>query len=226
MMVSSIPAGLQVVGEEMSETAVAAENPVSARRPVGFGQRGFRQRGQQFDEAEAFRRGDGERQVFGKARERVDDVIGAERGHVRRHRRRAAAGNHRQRRVEQADGDGDGEVGLLVIGHRQHGAALRMLESGQQQVVRIAGVGRQRRGIGLEILQVEFLHAQFVLLDNDEGVAGAVQGLADQVAGFATAADQVERFLELANAAAEAVDRERVLEALVLQQGDQRDDRI
>ena len=101
-----------------------------------------------------------------------------------------------------------------------------MRESGQQQIVRIARIGRQRRGIGLEILEVEFLHAQFVLLDNDEGVAGAVQGLADQVAGFAAAADQIERFLELANAAVEAVDRQRVLEALVLQQRDQRDDRI
>ena len=63
------PGGSEVIGEEMSETAVAAENPVSAWRPVGLGERGFRQRGQQFDEAEAFRRGDGERQVFGKARD-------------------------------------------------------------------------------------------------------------------------------------------------------------
>jgi hypothetical protein len=38
-----------------------------------------------------------------------------------------------------------------------------VLEAGQQQVVRLAGIGGQGRGVGLEILEIEFLNPQFVL---------------------------------------------------------------
>ena len=212
---------LQVVGDGTAEAAEAAHDPLPARRPVRFGDRRFRQAGEQFDQPEALRGGDGQREVFGEALERVDDMIGAERGHVGGHRIAARTGDHRHLRVEQADGDGDGEVDLLVVGHRQNTTAFRVGQTGPQEVVRQPGIGSQCRGIGLEIVQIEFLDAQFVLFENDESAAGAVEGAADQVAGFACAADDVERFLEAQDAAGEAVGGQGVLEALVLQQRDQ-----
>jgi hypothetical protein len=140
--------------------------------------------------------------------------------------RTAGAGDDRDVRIEQADGDGDCQVALLVVGDRQHAAAFGVFQAGQQQVVGQAGIGGEGGGVGLEILQVEFLDAQLVLLDDDEGLVDAVEVVGDQATRLAAAADQVERLLEQADAAGEAVGGQRVLEALVLEQGDQGDHRI
>ena len=106
------------------------------------------------------------------------------------------------------------------------GPAFRVLEAGQQEIVGQAGIGGEGRRIRIEIEQVNLFDAQFVLLDDDEGLVEAVESAGNEVAGLAAAADDVERRFQLADAAHEAVGRQRVLETLVLEQGDQRDDRI
>ena len=57
----------QALGDGVAEAAVAAQDPVAVRRLVGFGERRFRQAGEQFDQAETLGRGDGQRQAVGKA---------------------------------------------------------------------------------------------------------------------------------------------------------------
>jgi len=219
-------ARFQLPGQRLAESAVAAQYPVAGRRPVRLGDRRFRQAGQQFDQAEALGQGDGERQMVGEALEGIDDVVGAEGCHVGLHGRRAGAGNDRYVRIEQADGDGDPEVGFLVVGDGQDAPASGVLESGQQQVVGLAGVGGEGRRVGLEVLEIELLDAQLVLFEDDEGLVDAVETAGDQAARLAAAADQVEGLLEMADAAGEAVGGQRVLEALVLEQGDQGDDGV
>jgi hypothetical protein len=65
-------------------------------------------------------------------------------------------------------------------------------QAGQAQVVRQARIGSQGRGVGLEVEEVEFLDAQLVLFEHDEGLADVVEAAGDQAARFAAAADQVE----------------------------------
>ena len=82
-------------------------------------------------------------------------------------------------------------------------------------------IGGEGRRIGLEILEIEFLNPLFVLFQHDEGLVAAVEGMGDQATRLATAADQVKRFFQQANAPVEAIGRQRVLKTLVLQQRDQ-----
>ena len=216
----------QALGNGVAEAAVAAQDPVAVRRLVGFGERRLGQAGEQFDQAETLGRGDGQRQAVGEAFVGIDDVVGAEGGHVGGDRLLLGAGDDRNARIEQADGDGDGQVGLVVVGHRQHAPAFGVAQAGQAQVVRQARIGGEGRGVGLEVEEVEFLDAQLVLLQHHEGLADVVEAARDQAARFAAAADQVEILAGMAHAAGEAVGGQRVLEALVLEQGDQRDHRI
>ena len=129
-------------------------------------------------------------------------------------------------RVEQADGDGDCQIGVLVIGHGQHAPAFRVFETGQHQHFGLACIGGEGRRIGLEILEIEFLNPLFVLFQHDEGLVAAVERMGDQATRLATAADQVKRFFQQANAPVEAIGRQRVLKTLVLQQRDQRHHRV
>jgi hypothetical protein len=153
-------------------------------------------------------------------------VVGAERRHVGGQQRRASAGQYRHVRVDQAGGDGDAQVGLFVVGEREHAAALVVTQSGQQQVVRQARIGGQRRGIGLEVDEIELLHAQLVLFEDHELAAEVVERLADQAARFARAADQIEGFAHVPHAAGEAAGHQGILESLVLEQRQDGQDRV
>ncbi|KFB68566.1 MAG: hypothetical protein CAPSK01_001962 [Candidatus Accumulibacter vicinus] len=216
----------EIAHHGLPESAVAADHPVAGRRVVALGNLLTRQAGQQVDQAKPVRRVDRLRQVVGELFKVVDDVVRAKGHHVGLDRRTGDAGDDAQPRIDQAAGDGDGQIGRVVVGHRQHAAAAPMLQSGHQEVLRLRRVGAQDEDVGREVLQFEFLDARLGALDGDDANSVVVQRPGDQQAGLATAADDVEGFAELADAAREAAGQQHLLEALVLHQRQQADDRV
>jgi hypothetical protein len=121
----------------------------------------------------------------------------------------ACSARHRAgSRGQQARGDGDGEVGAVVVGEGHHAAAVPAGEAGEEQGVGLAGVGAQGRHVGLVALQLQVADLAFVLLDDHRPVAEFVEGLADQVPGLAVAADQEEVFPQAPHLAGKALHRQ------------------
>ena len=87
-----------------------------------------------------------EPQVVAEPVERVDHRRGAEGLHPLGDRGRDGPRDDGQVRTQQRRRHGDGEVGLVVVGQREHAGAERMVESGGGEVVRV-GASAARPGM-------------------------------------------------------------------------------
>ena len=86
-------------------------------------------------------------------------------------------------------------VGGIVVGQGEHAAATRVAESGGEQVLGQPGVGRECRGIGREVREVEVVDPLRIDVEHREAVMPAVERAAEQCAGLTVAAHDVERLV-------------------------------
>ena len=107
-----------------SEPAISANHPLAPRRSHGRLQDRSRESGQPGDQPVIPRSRDSERELPAESCEWIDDVVGPERRHVGRGFAGHGAGQHRYAGFEQADGHRDREIGLVVVGKREHAPAL------------------------------------------------------------------------------------------------------
>ena len=82
--------------------------------------------------------------------------------------RRHGAGDHRQFGPDQRRCHGDRQVDLVVAGQGQHAGAVRLVQPGDGQVVRIAHIAGQTGDVGVVGDQVERVDAVRGLIDDDE----------------------------------------------------------
>jgi len=198
-----------------AETTVAAHHPCATRGRILGIEPGAGQPGEPRDQPVGGRGRDRERELLAEAGERIDDVVGTERGHVDRSLPAHRPRQHGKVRLEQAHGHRHGEIGLVVVGERQHAAALVPAQPGRGEVVRQPCVRGERERRLAEVHQVQLLGARLVDLHDDEAPVAQVERTGDQLAGLAEAADQVERLDQRVHAAAESPLDERLAHGLV-----------
>ena len=168
----------------------------------------------------------GQRQVAAELVEGIDDVPGAKGRHVVGGFDGFGTAQRRQPGRQQPDGDGDGQIGVIVVGQGDDAPAAAVGQAGQLENLRLPGVGRQRRNVDGMAVQVELADPALVDFDHHGAQPELVEGAADQLPGFAVAAHQVERLPQVLNLLPEALQPHGVAEVLVLQQRQQHADRI
>jgi hypothetical protein len=164
--------------------------------------------------------------VVTEAVEGVDHRGAAEGGQPLGDQRRRRPGEHREVRAQQGGGHGDGEVGLVVVGEREHPLAPRMGQAGDLQVVRVAGVTDQAGHVGTQVVQLQRVDPALLRVDDGEAAAELVERAAEQLTGLPVPGDQQERLAQPFHLAAEVLQRQRRAERPVLQQREQRTDGV
>ena len=162
-----------------------------------------------------------EPQMIAESVERVDHRRRPEGTHPLRDRGRDGPRDDGQVGTQQRRRHGDGEVGLVVVGQRQHAGAEGMVETGCAQVVRIGGVGHQARDVGVIGPQIEGVDPVGRLVDHHELLSERVEGLGEQLAGAAVAGQQQKRLPQPRHLAGEPPQRQRLPERPVLEQRQQ-----
>ena len=184
----------QVRGHLSAEAAVAAHHPPAVgRRMAALGQLRARAGLEPGEQLVGRRRVQREPQMVAESVERVDHRRCAEGAHPLRDRGRDGPRDDGQVGPQQRRRHGDREVGLVVVGQRQHAGAEGMVETGCAQVVRVGGVGHQARDVGVVGPEIEGVDPVGRLVDHHELLAERVEGLGEQLAGAAVAGQQQER---------------------------------
>ncbi len=197
--------------EGAAQGGVAADDPApGGRQPLLVG--GIRVDAHPAVEAVRLRCLHGHDEAAGEGEVRIDDVIGAERGHVGTGLVVLGTRDHRQPGVEQLGGDGDVQVGVIVVGHRQHRPAARITEPRGQQVVREVGIAAEMRHERAQALHADPVELALVPVDHHRAPAPAGDFTHELRARVAVAADQCERLHQPGDAAAEAVPGDHALE--------------
>ncbi len=158
--------------------------------------------------------------------ERVDHRRRSEGTHPLRDRGGNGPRDDGQVGTQQRRRHGDGEIGLVVTGERQHAGAERMVETGCAQVVRIAGVGNEARDVRVIGPQIEGVDPVGRLVDHHELLAERVECLGEQLPRASVAGHQQKRLTQSRHLAGEPPQRQRLPERPVLEQGQQRADRV
>ena len=150
--------------------------------------------GQPFQQVVGCRRVQSQRQVAAELVEGVDDMAGAEGCHVGGGFGGFGPAQRRQGGRQQAGADGDGQIGVVVVGQGDDAQAAAVGQSRQFQDFRLPGVGHQRRDIGGVAVQIELADPGLFDFDHHRPYPQLVERAAKQLPGFAVAADQIERF--------------------------------
>ena len=140
--------------------------------------------------------------------------------------RRDRPGDHGQIRPQQRGRLHDGEVGLVVVGQREHPLAGREVQARDGEVPGVAGVGDEAGHVGVVGVEVEVVDAPVVPVDHHEPPAQRIQRAGEQLAGAPVADDEQERLAHPLDLAREVLQGQRLPEAAFLQQGQQRPDRV
>jgi len=193
-----------------AEASIAAHDPAAVGRRTQVTERRARQRGEPGDQPVVLGRRDRERELLTEARERVDDVVGTERGHVGGGLAPHGARQHRQVGLEQPHRHRHREVGAVVVGQGEHAAAVVLAQACGLEVHGQARVAGERERRLVEVHEVDFLGARLVDFHDHEASPAAVERAGDQVPGLAEAADQVEGLDQSPHPAPEALLGERV----------------
>ena len=218
--------GVHGIHQQAAEAAVAADDPVAARRVAALLDVAAGQTREPAEELRGLGRVQRERERLAEALEGVEDVAGAEGGHVGRSRAALGAAQRRQARGEQAGGNRDREVGGVVVGERDHADAAGVGEAGELECLGVGGVCAQRRHVGRVVVQIELAELVLVHLDHDHTQPHAVERVADQAASFAVAAHQVEGLAQSPHRSHEALHRDRLAQAAVGEQVEHRAERV
>jgi hypothetical protein len=121
----------------------------------------------------------GQPEVVAEPVERVDDGGGAESPHPVFDRRRNGPRDHRKSRTDQGGGHGDHQIDLVVVGERQDSLALRVLDPGDGEGVRVAGVGGESGYVGVVGVDVQGVDAVGGGVEDDEAASERVQRAAE-----------------------------------------------
>jgi len=216
----------QLFDHHVPESAVAAHDPVPLRRRSDRDDGLARQAGDEIAQAVALRGGDRRRKRLGELLERVDHQITAEDPDVGLGLDIADARQHRNSRGEQPHIDRDRLVGGIVVGERDHTLAVRVHQPGLLEQQGVFCVGHHGGRVDPELVHPQLLQAGVIELDGDEAQAQMVEAVTDHASGLADAADDIEGRADLVDAPGEPGDLDGVLEALVLKQRQDIDQRI
>ena len=128
--------------------------------------------------------------------------------------------------MQQFTGNGDLQVGLVIVGNRHHALALWMLQTGLLQVQGFPRIAMQGGYVIPQALQFDDLAALFIDFNDYHMIADIGQTLDQCRAGFSVATDQIKRQMHLADQARQSILGNRLLEGLVLGQREDGTDRI
>ena len=133
---------------------------------------------------------------------------------------------HRHLRVEQARGERDLDVDVVVAGERQHAGAMGAAEAGQHQRHGIAGVACERGHAEGQVVHLHRVDALGNDVDHHHARAVFREFAGHAAAGVVVAADQVERLADAAHRALHAVLVQDAAKQRVLQDAEQGTDAI
>ncbi len=207
----------QVGGQLVTEAAVAAHHPTAVRGQLAplrqHGTRSGLEPGEQLVRGGRVQR---QPQVVPETVERVHHRGRAEGLHPLADRGRDRPGHDRQLRPQQRGRHGDRQVGVVVVGERQHTRAVGVAESGDPEVVGVGGVGGETRDVGVVRLQLERVDALAGLVDHHDLLAQRVERLDQQLTGPAVTGQQQERLPDPRHLGGEPLQGDRVPERVVL----------